>query len=346
MGVQVSLLQTSERAEWDAFVNAHQQGTFCHLSGWKTVIEQGAGQHCPYLVAKQDGVIAGVLPLTVKKHLVFGKALISNMFCVYGGALAADNTVAVSLYERAWNFAQNHQLPVLELRADVPESVKDANWNTATGSATFTKQLATTDDEQLLAIPRKQRAVVRKSLKNNLTTNWVGDVDTFYDLYARSVLALGTPVFPKKLFAALVSVFGDAVQVQLTLGPNGQSVASLMSFYFNQTVMPYYAGGSALVRQLGAHDYMYYNLMLHARERGCSTFDFGRSKVDSGPYKFKKNWGFEPTPLYYCSRLAPGAEQPNLSQQSGPFAAMSKVWKKLPLGVSKILGPPLARHLG
>lgn len=346
MGIQISLLEASDHIGWDAFVNDHQQGTFCHLVGWKTVIEQGAGQHCPYLVAKQDGEIVGVLPLTVKKHFLFGKALISNMFCVYGGALTADETVAVTLYEHAWSFAQDHQLPVLELRADVPEAVKDASWDTATGSATFNRQLAATDDEQLLMIPRKQRAVVRKSLKNNLSTNWVGDTDTFYDLYARSVLALGTPVFPKKLFAALASVFGDAVQVQLTLGPDGRPVASLMSFYFNQTVMPYYAGGSAFVRPLGAHDFMYYNLMLHARERGCSIFDFGRSKVDSGPYKFKKNWGFEPTPLHYCSRIAPGAAQPNLSQQAGPFATLSKVWKKLPLGVSKILGPPLARHLG
>ena len=346
MTLNISLLEASDFDGWDKFVSSHPKGTFCHLSGWKSVIEIGAGQQCPYLVAKQDSLIVGILPLTIKKHFIFGKALISNMFCVYGGAIAADNAVANALYDHAWNFAMDHQLPVLEVRADVLEKTQGDDWITSAGSATFKKQLATTDEEQLLAIPRKQRAVVRKSLKNGLSTDWTGDIDIFYDLYARSVLALGTPVFPKKLFVALASVFGDAVQTQLTLGPDGRPVASLMSFYFNGTVMPYYAGGSALVRSLGAHDFMYYNLMLHARDRGCTFFDFGRSKVDSGPYKFKKNWGFEPTPLSYCFCSAPGVAQPNLSQQTGPFAVLSKVWKKLPLGVSKVLGPHLARHLG
>ena len=346
MPAQISVLKSSDYAGWDAFVNGHGQGTFCHLSGWKTAIEQGAGQHCPYLIAKQDGVVVGILPLTIKKHFIFGKALISNMFCVYGGALGVDGDIVNDLYEHAWRFALDHRLPVFEVRAEVPEHTGSDDWITASGSATFKKQLASNDDEQLLAVPRKQRAVIRKSLKNQLVTNWTGDLNLFYDLYARSVLALGTPVFPKKLFAALIAVFGDAVQIQLTSCPDGRPAASLMSFYFNQTVMPYYAGGSVLVRPLAAHDFMYYNLMLHARERGCSTFDFGRSKIDSGPFRFKKNWGFEPLPLRYCSRLAPGAKQPNLSQNAGPFATMSKVWKKLPLGVSKILGPPLARHLG
>jgi len=346
MDAQISLLNVNDFEEWDAFVRGHEQGTFCHLSGWKSVIEQGARQACPYLVAKQDGGIVGVLPLTIKKHIIFGKALISNMFCVYGGALGVDENTLTKLYQYAWSFAQDHNLPVLEVRGEIPGQKESANWIASSGSATFQKQLALNDDEQLLAIPRKQRAVVRKSLKNSLTTDWTGNLDVFYDLYARSVLSLGTPVFPKELFEALVTVFGNDVQIQITRKNDGNPVASLMSFYYKQTVMPYYAGGAADVRQLGAHDFMYYALMLHARERGCSQFDFGRSKIDSGPYRFKKNWGFEPIPLHYHSRLAAGTAQPNLSQQAGPFATLSKVWKKLPLGASKILGPPLARHLG
>lgn len=346
MAIQITLLQQVDFVEWDAFVRAHAQGTFCHLSGWKTVIEQGAGQRCPYLVAKRNNVIVGVLPLTIKRHILFGKSLISNMFCVYGGALGSDKNVVGGLYEHAWKLSREHNLPTLEVRGEVAEKIDGSHWIASSESATFTKTLALNDEEQLLAIPRKQRAVIRKSIKNDLITHWDGDIDIFYDLYAQSVLSLGTPVFPKKLFSGLKEVFGDAVQIQLTLSKDGDPVASLMSFYFNETVMPYYAGGTPAVRQLAAHDFMYYSLMLHARERGCSEFDFGRSKVDSGPYKFKKNWGFEPIPLQYYSRLAPGAAQPNLSQQTGPYAALSKVWKKLPLSVSKILGPPLARHLG
>lgn len=346
MAVQVTFLELAEHSEWDAFVKGNADGTFCHLSGWKTAIEQGAGQKCPYLIARRDGAVVGVLPLTVKRHFLFGKALISNMFCVYGGALGVDADVVSALYDQAWTFTQQEGLPAFEVRGIAAFETDAANWVTSSESATFIKALADNDDEQLLAIPRKQRAVIRKSLKNAMTTQWDGDLDVFYDLYAQSVLSLGTPVFPKKLFQALKTEFGDAVQVQLTMSAEGKPVASLMSFYFNGTVMPYYAGGTPEVRRLAAHDFMYYNLMLHARERGCTHFDFGRSKVESGPYKFKKNWGFEPVPLSYSTRLLPGAVQPNLSQQSGPYATLSNVWKKLPLGVSKIIGPSLARHLG
>lgn len=346
MSVSVSFLLPDEYPQWDSFVEASDGGTFCHLSGWKTAIERGAGQVCPYLIAKRDDVIVGVLPLTIKRHILFGKALISNMFCVYGGALGSDDEVVDALYEYAWHLVEKKGLSTLEIRGDVLGRAAKSNWVSSSESATFVRELAEDDDQQLLAIPRKQRAVVRKSLKNGLVTEWDGSLDIFYELYAQSVLALGTPVFPKKLFVELKKVFGDSVQVQLTRSEAGVPIASLMSFFFNGVVMPYYAGGTPEVRRFAAHDFMYYNLMVYARERGCTHFDFGRSKVDSGPYKFKKNWGFEPTPLPYNTRLMPGESKPNLSQQSGPYATMSKVWKKLPLGVSKILGPPLARHLG
>ncbi len=346
MPVKISQLEPKHFDAWDSYVRRASGGTFCHLAGWKQVIENGAGQTCPYLVAEQDGALVGALPLTVKKHFLFGKALISNMFCVYGGALSSEPLVADALYDHAWQMAQQLGLPVFENRSVTRHHEDDDNWSTIGAAATFRRTLAEDDEKQLLAIPRKQRAVVRKSLKNNLKTDWNGDVNVFYDLYAQSVLSLGTPVFPKKLFKALVDVFGDDAQIQITCDSDGAPVASLMSFYFNDIVMPYYAGGTKSVRALGAHDFMYYQLMLSARERGAASFDFGRSKIDSGPYKFKKNWGFEPEMLGYQVRTVKGIEPPNLSQQSGPFSKLSKLWTKLPLGVSKILGPPLARHLG
>ncbi len=346
MALTVKQLDAAEFDAWDAFVTSQPAATFCHLAGWKTVIEQGAGQDCPYLLALQDGSVVGVLPLSVKKHPIFGKALISNMFCVYGGAVAVDKDVERALYDGAWAITQQLGLTMFENRSVIRHHADDENWIEAAQSATFSRDLDENDEAQLLAVPRKQRAVIRKSLKNELQTDWNGNLNVFYDLYAHSVLSLGTPVFPRKLFAAMVDVFGDAVETQITRTADGTGVASLMSFYFRDTVMPYYAGGTSEVRRLAAHDFMYFQLMLHARERGFSKFDFGRSKIDSGPYKFKKNWGFEPVELGYEIRLKPGAEAPNLSQQSGPFAILSKIWKKLPLGVSKILGPPLARHLG
>lgn len=346
MTTEIKLLDSTSFEAWDEFVKQAPDATFCHLSGWKTVIEQGAGQSCPYVVGLQDGIVVGVLPLSIKNHFLFGKALISNMFCVYGGAVAVDADVKDRLYRFAWQLAEKHGLPIFENRSRTRDNDLCRGWVAAPSSATFVKELAEDDEQQLLAIPRKQRAVIRKSLKNGLETKWDGDFNTFYDLYAKSVLALGTPVFPKRMFAALIEVFGSDVEIQLTSSADGSPVASLMSFYFRETVMPYYAGGSNAVRSLGAHDHMYFQLMCAARHRGIRYFDFGRSKIDSGPYRFKKNWGFEPVELGYEMRLAEGADLPSVSQQSGPFAVMSRVWTRLPLGVSKILGPSISRHLG
>lgn len=346
MAARINMLARHDFAAWDAFISKMPAATFCHRAGWKTVIEKGAGQTCPYLIATQDGDVVGVLPLSIKKHTLFGKALISNMFCVYGGAIAVDVKTEEELYNAAWVLAVRENIPVFENRSLTAKHEGVDGWVSEQKSATFVRELALDEDAQLLSIPRKQRAVVRKSLKNDLSTDWTGSVDIFYDLYARSVLGLGTPVFPKKLFVMLKEVFGDDVDIQITCDPEGQPIASLMSFYDEHSVLPYYAGGNEHARSLAAHDYMYFQLMLRAQSRGKKYFDFGRSKIDSGPYKFKKNWGFEPQTLGYEWKLSDGAALPDMSQQSGIFGHLTQLWKKLPLPVSKVLGPPIARHLG
>ncbi|WP_262695020.1 FemAB family XrtA/PEP-CTERM system-associated protein [Kordiimonas aquimaris] len=346
MSVRIVILEEQSFAAWDDFL-IHQKGsTFCHRSGWKTVIEQGARQACPYLIAYQGTEVVGILPLSIKKHFLFGKALISNMFCVYGGAVALDDTIAESLYNAAWDLANKENIPVFENRTRISKHQQHDEWIGKSESATFIRDLADDEEQQLLDIPRKQRAVIRKSLKREMVTDWNGDFSVFYDLYAQSVLTLGTPVFPKRLFIALRDVFADDVEIQITRNNTGEAVASLMSFYYCDTVMPYYAGGNALARPLAAHDYMYFQLMIKARERGVTRFDFGRSKIDSGPYKFKKNWGFEPTEMQYEWRLREGITIPEMSQHKGVYGQLAKWWKKLPLPVSKIAGPIVSRHLG
>ncbi|MBV1901597.1 MAG: FemAB family PEP-CTERM system-associated protein [Kordiimonadaceae bacterium] len=347
MPIKVCEVGKSDYAAWDIYVRAHIEGTFCHLSGWKTVVERGAGHSCPFFVAKEGDKIVGVLPLTFRKSRLFGNALISSMFAVYGGVLADSSEAHTLLEEAAWHYAQSNGLDIVSYRTIKSGHAEDIGWAVDTDSAaTFIKPLKETPEDILLDIPRKQRAVVRKTLKNGLQSVWGTDVGAFYKLYAESVRNLGTPVFPKRLFEELLAVFGDAVEIQLVKTEEGHPIASLMSFYFKDTVLPYYAGGSPLARKFGAHDFMYYDLMLRAAEKGKTVFDFGRSKSGSGPYKFKKNWGFEPLPLEYQHQVAPGAAIANLSPTNKKFSLMVDVWKKLPLPLANLLGPPIARHLG
>jgi len=347
MTITVRQMTESDKEAWDTYVFKHHQGTFCHRAGWKQVISQGAKQKCPYLLAEDAGKIVGVLPLVQRKSLLFGNASISSMFAVYGGPLADTDEVYNKLDAAAWGLTETARAGSMEYRSIKARHNDNSQWVIEKDvAATFHKLLKSGEDEILLDIPRKQRAVVRKGLKAGLTCCWDKDVDTFYALYAESVRNLGTPVFPKPLFQEFVHEFADDVEIQVIRTPNGEAVASLMSFYHGDWVLPYYAGGSPAARKYAAHDYMYFQLMIRAAEQGKTMFDFGRSKIGTGPYNFKKNWGFAPIPLEYETRLAPGVEKPELNPTNKKFELMVKLWKKLPLSVATLLGPSISRHLG
>ncbi|WP_417451682.1 FemAB family XrtA/PEP-CTERM system-associated protein [Kordiimonas sp.] len=348
MAVTVSRLERSTTATWDRYVAQHAQGTFCHLSGWKFAVEAGAGHDCPFLMAEEAGEVVGVMPLTIRRSMLFGTSAISNMFGVYGGSVTSHGEARQALDTAAWKLAGQAGAKVLESRTQKPQHSGEPGWVSAGAkAATFIREIpAGEGDEVLLSVPRKQRAVVRKSLGRGLRCDWSPRLRDVYNLYAVSVHQLGTPVFPFALFEALATEFPDNHICQLIRAPDGTAVASLFSFYDHETILPYYAGGSPAARGYGAHDFMYYQLMLWARDQGLKYYDFGRSKIGTGPYSFKKNWGFEPTLLEYEHRLADGALAPDLSPQNKKFAVMSKVWKKLPLGVANRLGPVIARHLG
>ena len=164
-----------------------------------------------------------------------------------------------------------------------------------------------------------------------------------YAVYAESVRNLGTPVFPQALFDAVLNALDADV---LTVWQGAEPVASVLSLYHDGAVMPYWGGGTWAARHLRANDRMYYELMLHARKRGCTRFDFGRSKTGSGAYFFKKNWGFDPEPLSYSSLTAPGHEVRDADPTSARHQSRIALWKRLPLPLANRLGPLIARGLG
>jgi FemAB-related protein (PEP-CTERM system-associated) len=166
-----------------------------------------------------------------------------------------------------------------------------------------------------------------------------------YAAYAESVRNLGTPVFPAQLFRSVLREFGDSADI-LVVSDKGRPVASVLSLYMNNMVYPYWGGGTAAARGLRANDAMYFALMRHARDRGCTRFDFGRSKAGTGPAAFKKNWGFEAQPLTYFKRTADGMAPRDVNPMSPKYRLMVATWQRLPLWVANVAGPWLARGLG
>ncbi|HET8611241.1 MAG TPA: FemAB family XrtA/PEP-CTERM system-associated protein [Sphingomonas sp.] len=331
----------------EAFVAAQPESTPFHRPAWLAAVEAGTGQRAHMLTAERGGRIEGVLPLTAVRSALFGKALVSSGFAVSGGVLAENEAAAQALIAAAWGLAERLGAPDLELRGGpLPEG---EGWvHRRDAHAGFVRPLAADDEAELKAIPRKQRADVRKALAGELEVSvGRGEADrrAHYAVYAESVRNLGTPVFPRALFTAVLDRFGEDADI-LTVRHRGRPVAGVLSLYHKGVVMPYWGGGTWGARALRANELMYFALMRHARERGCAAFDFGRSKIGGGAFAYKKNWGFEPTPLAYAIRTADGAAPREVNPLSPKYRAQIALWKKLPLWLANRLGPPIARGLG
>ncbi|WP_397534930.1 FemAB family XrtA/PEP-CTERM system-associated protein [Roseateles sp.] len=330
-------------AAWDAFVMACPQATFFHRAGWQKVIAQVFGHRCFFLYAERAGRVEGVLPLAQVKSLLFGHALVGLPFAVYGGVAADNEDAARALEAEAQHIAKGLGAGHLELRHIQP---RHEDWPRQDIYVTFRKEILPEEEANMLAIPRKQRAMVRKGIKNGLLSHIDADASRFFALYADNVHRHGTPAMPKRYFEALMREFGPDCEVLTVTDDQGTPLSSVLSFYFRDEVLPYYAGDAEAARELAANDFKYWELMRRACARGLKIFDYGRSKQGTGPYAFKKNWGFEPTPLNYEYCLYKRDTVPQNNPSNAKYQLMIKTWRRMPLAWANWLGPFIVRSLG
>lgn len=341
-------LDAGSEPAWDRFVEATPEATFFHRAGWRQVLETAFGHRTRFLYTERDGGITGILPLAQVKTRLFGNTIISLPFCVYGGPVALDAESADVLLAEARTMRERASAPVLELRPrDAQASLSQADgWQTRGDLyATFRKAISGDHDANMKAIPRKQRAMVRKGIERKLAARSDRDVDRLHAIYAESVRNLGTPVFSRRYFRILAEVFGPAVDV-VTVADGEKPVASVLNFYFREEVLPYYGGGTQAAREVHAYDFMYWEVMRRAADRGCRLFDYGRSKLGTGAFAFKKNWGFEPQPLTYHYLLRDGAKIPDHNPLNPKYRLFIAAWKRLPLPIANAVGPQIVRGIG
>ncbi|HEX4736173.1 MAG TPA: FemAB family XrtA/PEP-CTERM system-associated protein [Allosphingosinicella sp.] len=342
---RADLTDARDSAAIDDFVAQHPQAQLFHRPHWSRAVAKGCGAKAHYLVA-ENGSLCGLLPLSEVRSPLFGNSMVSAGFGVGGGILAEDSETAQALADAAWTLAGERGCTGLELRGGaVPEGPWQLNDSVY---ANFSADLPQGDEAILLSIKKRQRAEVRRAQTFDLNfTEGTGaaELDAHYRTYGASVRNLGTPVFPRRLFEAMASEFGDDAHI-LTAWKDGKPLSSVFSFFFKGSAAPYWGGGTAEARQWRANEATYYELMCRAARRGCTRFDFGRSKVGSGPYAFKKNWGFEPEPLVYATRTADGAAQRQINPMSPKYRLQVATWKRMPLWLANVLGPPIAKGLG
>ena len=341
----VKLMQPQDVARWDAFVQTCPQATFFHRAGWQSVIERAFGHKTWFYFAERDGQIEGVLSLCQIKSPLFGHSLSSLPFCVYGGVAAISDEARAALDAAAKKLAQDLKAGHLEYRSIHAAHPDDPAWHGKGLYVTFRKAISGDDEANMNAIPRKQRAMVRKGIKAGLTGEIDQTTERFFTAYSTSVHRLGTPVFSRKYFRILKEVFADECEIRIIV-KDAQLVAAVMSFYFRDEVIPYYGGGMPAAREFAGNDFMYWNLMQAAAARGYRIFDFGRSKLGTGAYDFKKNWGFEAQALGYEYQLHTSQAVPDNNPLNPKYQLFIKLWQKLPIGLANMIGPHIVKDLG
>jgi FemAB-related protein (PEP-CTERM system-associated) len=340
---RLSAEDTRGAARWDEFVLACPTATFFHRAGWQSLLRDVFQHDTYFLYAEEAGQIRGVLPLAHIKSMLFGRSLVSLPFAVYGGVAANEEAAAQALEAEAQRIARQIGVEHLELRN---VQARHADWPKQDLYVTFRKAILPDEEANMLAIPRKQRAMVRKGIKNGLVSTIDTDVERFFPLYADNVHRHGTPALPKRYFEALLKTFGADTDVMLVTAPDGQPLSGVLSFYFRGEVLPYYAGDAEAARDLAANDFKYWELMRRACARGLGVFDYGRSKQGTGSYAFKKNWGFEPQPLHYEYCLYKRDAVPQNNPSNAKYKLLIETWRRMPIGLANWLGPFVVRNLG
>jgi FemAB-related protein (PEP-CTERM system-associated) len=360
MMITIRFYQDIDRPLWDSYVLDHKSGTFFHLIGWKAVIEKTFHHKSHYLIAESNGSstnpsnssnpsnqthsIVGILPLFSVKSLLFGKSLVSLPFAAYGGILADNEEVAGQLFTKAKEITRFNGLDYLELR-NRDKGIE--NLPSKELYVFFRREILEDLDSNMMAIPRKSRRMVRQGEKAGLTHEFGHKefLSLFYEIFARSYHRLGSPVFSAGWFKNLLDEFKKQANILLVKNREGRPISSVLTFFYKDQVLPYYAGSLFEYRDLAPNDYMYWQLMKYGLENGYKLFDFGRSKVDTGSYDFKRHWGFEPEPLPYQYFLNRINEIPNLSPANPKYQKKIEIWRKLPFRATQIIGPHIVKYI-
>jgi FemAB-related protein (PEP-CTERM system-associated) len=341
--LRVRPFAAGDEERWDAFVERCAEASFFHRIGWRTILEEVFHHRSHYLLAEQGGSVRGVLPLAEVRSRLFGHALVSLPFAAHAGPAALDAEAEDALIDAAGELAVALRVDHLELRN---RRARRPHWPRQDLYVTFRKAIESDAEANLLAIPRKQRAMVRKGMKHGLRGELDAGANRFFALYADNVHRHGTPPLPARYFERLIATFGSACEVLTIVDARAKPVSGVISFYFRDEVLPYYAGDTAAARDLAANDFKYWDLMRRASERGVRVFDYGRSKRGTGSFDFKRNWGFEATPLAYEYRLLARDSVPQNNPSNPRYRALIALWRRLPMPIANALGPAIVRNLG
>ncbi|MBM4020619.1 MAG: FemAB family PEP-CTERM system-associated protein [Planctomycetes bacterium] len=340
---EVKRADERDAGPWDAYAAGHPAGTVFHKLAWSRAVQAAYGHEPLHLLARSEGHICGVLPLFLVKSLLAGRLLVSVPYATYGGILADSHEAAAALLASARDLCRQFRARYLELRHREPSGLDLPEMDRYD---TFRKSLPERAEDVMATLPRKTRAAARNGLKrlgDDCTAVGREWLDTVYDLYSVTLRRLGSPNYSRGLFHALLREYGDDC-VPLVVRDGGRPIAGVVSFVFRDEIVPYFSGSLDVGMEKDANNVMYVRLMEYAVGRGLRRFDFNRTRRDNrGPYDFKRHHGFEPTPLHYQFYLSGGGELPNFTPSNEKYALAGRLWRRLPLWLTRTAGARITK---
>ena len=333
-----------DAAEWDGYVDNHPDGLNYHLSGWMKVIREGFGHGTVGLMARDGGgKVRGVLPLVHMKSSLFGNFLVSLPFVNYGGVLTDSPEAATSLLAAAVELRDRCGARHVELRHLREEPLPLA---CKRHKVTMLLPLADDPEQQWQGFNAKLRNQVRKAEKSGLTARVGGRelLDDFYEVFVRNMRDLGTPVYGRRFFERVLTNFPDSTRI-IGVYLEGRVIAAGIASWYRDTLEVPWASSNKDYKTLCPNNHLYWESIRFAIEHGFSTFDFGRSTPGEGTYKFKEQWGARPKPLFWQYALRPGGSLPELNPDNPKYDLAIRAWQKLPLWLTRIIGPGIVRNI-
>lgn len=345
--VQVSFADFSspeERGAWDSFVEQADGGVNYHRSRWLDVIQKTFRHKAyPLLARDRAGDVVGVLPMVLMKSPIFGTFLTSLPFFNFGGVLSESESAVSALLDRAERLVGECGAEFLELR-----HVDEVTTSLPSKTHKVTMRLDLDPDPEVLwkSFKPKVRNQVRKATKSGLTATSGRHelLDDFYEVFARNMRDLGTPVYSKSLFRNTLDEFPESTRIFTVNHPDGCVAAGFGIWNRGMFEIPW-ASSIRSYNPMCPNNLLYWELLEFACKNGCSVFDFGRSTPNKGTYRFKKQWGAKPVQLNWQYIMASGEELPEMNPENAKFQLAIKVWQKLPVMLTKIIGPPIVRNI-
>jgi FemAB-related protein (PEP-CTERM system-associated) len=339
----ITIARESGAALWDEYVHRTPAATVYHLFAWRRVIEKTFGHRAVYLSALDGDQIVGLLPLIEMRSRLFGHMLVSLPFFNYGGICSTREDVRLALLEAAVGVARERRADAVELRQ---EDDWDLGLPRKAAKVAMRRQLPPTADELWKALGSKLRNQVQRPRKEGMTAV-VGrqdQLDAFYDVFATNMRDLGTPVYPKTLFANILEDFPDRTWIGAVYAGRTPVAAGFLVGFKDRLEIPW-ASSLGAYNRFSPNMLLYWSVLEFACSNGYREFDFGRSTPGEGTFKFKEQWGARPTPLYWYYWLPNGADMPQVNPKNPKYKAAIALWQRMPLGLTRLIGPRIVKYI-